>query len=91
MSGSEDAAAAGAGAAQRLPEQDQDANRRPARQGKEGAGAEGLTAKGSAGTESKKVPFECCLLPGCQVLSGQVLSVNVGVTLKVCCALEFLS
>ena len=56
MSGSEDAAAAGAGAAQRVPEQDQDADGRPARQGEEGAGAEGVSAEGSAGAESKKGP-----------------------------------
>lgn len=55
MSGSEDAAAAGAGAAQCVPEQNQDANRCSARQGEEGAGAEGLSAEGSAGAESKGV------------------------------------
>ena len=59
MSGSKDAAAAGAGAAQRIPEQDQDANRCSARQGEEGAGAEGVSAEGSAGAESKKGPGRC--------------------------------
>ena len=46
-----DAATAGAGASQRLPEQDQDADRCPARTREEGAGAEGVPPKGPAGTE----------------------------------------
>ena len=45
------AATAGAGASQRLPEQDQDADRCPARPREEGSGAEGVTAKGPAGTK----------------------------------------
>lgn len=53
MSGSEDATAAGAGAAQCISEQDQDANRCSARQREEGAGAEGFSAEGAAGAESK--------------------------------------
>lgn len=54
MSGSKGTAAAGAGATQRVPEQDQDANGRSTRQGAEGAGAEGLSAESSAGAESKR-------------------------------------
>lgn len=45
------AATAGAGASQRLPEQDQDADRCPARTREEGPGAEGVTPKGPAGTK----------------------------------------
>ena len=45
------AATTGAGASQRLPEQDQDADRRPARPREEGFGAEGVTPEGPAGTE----------------------------------------
>lgn len=59
MSGSKDAAAAGAGVTQCVPEQNQDADRCSARQGKEGAGAEGLSAQGPAGTESKKGLDQC--------------------------------
>lgn len=62
VSGAEDAVAAGAWAAQCLPEQNQDADRRTARQGEKGAGAEGVSAAGSAGAESKK---SLCLMSGC--------------------------
>jgi len=56
VSGPEDAAAAGAGAPQRVPEQDQDANGRSARQGAAGAGAAGLPEEGAARAESKEGP-----------------------------------
>lgn len=62
VSGAEDAVAAGAWAAQCLPEQNQDADRRTARQGEKGAGAEGVSAAGSAGAESKN---RLCLMSGC--------------------------
>lgn len=54
VSGFEDAAAAGVRATECVPEQNQDADRLSARQGEEGAGAEGLSAEGSAGAEGKR-------------------------------------
>ena len=51
MPGPEAAAAAGDGAAQCLPEQDQDADRGAARSRAAEAGAEGVTAPGSPGTK----------------------------------------
>lgn len=51
MPGPEAAAAAGDGAAQCLPEQDQDADGGTARAGAAEAGAEGVAAPGSPGTE----------------------------------------
>ena len=78
VSGSEDAAAAGAGAAQRLPEQDQDANRRSARQGEEGAGAEGLSAEGSAGAESKR-GAQLCPVSGCVSIGLTVMIVDIDI------------
>lgn len=49
VSGAEDAAAAGAGASQCLPEQDQDAHGHTAREGGEGAGAEIVHPQSPAG------------------------------------------
>ena len=51
MPGPEAAAAAGDGAAQRLPEQDQDADRGATRARAAEAGAEGVPAPGSPGTK----------------------------------------
>ena len=82
MSGSEDAAATGAGAAQCLPEQDQDANRRSARQGEEGAGAEGLSAEGSAGAESKR-GARLPAVSGRLSIGLAVMTVDVDITLSV--------
>lgn len=53
VSGAEDAAAAGAGAAQCVPEQNQDAHRHPAREGGERPGAESVHPQSPAGTKGK--------------------------------------
>lgn len=51
VQGAADAAAAGAGATQRLPEQDQDPHRHAAREGGEGPGAESVHPPSPAGAE----------------------------------------